>query len=141
MSPIRPTGPALRGNTIRIPPRAALKPQKPPFDTPRGPFYYDAMPGEPENQFSLTRASAEYMRPPKKQILISNTNSVPAQTNFLKWVKWRIAYDVSFNITLPSPTCTTNLWIFEIVDQGAGMGPSSPTFTNFRVTTTLYPLP
>jgi len=58
---------------------------------------------------------------------------------YLKWVKWRVAYDVYYTV-LPQETWYDKaIWIFEIIDQGDGMGPHTPSFVPFSEHVEEYP--
>jgi hypothetical protein len=67
-----------------------------------------------------------------------NTNG---EIEYLKWVKWRVTYDVGYTVTSTSVTTALNTWTFEIIGEGDGMGPHTPTFTVFTETGTDYSIP
>ena len=68
-------------------------------------------------------------------------NTSAERIEYLKWVKWRVAYDVSYEVSLTNVATTLNSWAFQIIDQGDGMGSHSPSFTGFSETATHYPIP
>ena len=72
--------------------------------------------------------------------LVAENTSVE-RIEYLKWVKWRVAYDVSYAVSLTNVATTLNRWIFQVIDQGDGMGSHSPSFTGVSETATYYPIP
>ena len=91
--------------------------------------------GQPGNPLTQITRDTTFMT----WLVAQNTTS--GQIEYLKWVKWRIAYDVGYVVTSTNVATTFNSWIFQIADQGDGMGPHTPTFTGFSETATHYPIP
>jgi alpha-tubulin suppressor-like RCC1 family protein len=54
------------------------------------------------------------------------------EKKFLKWIKWRIAFRVDFDVTLSADGTdvhfTKPTWRFEKLGEGDGVGPTNPTF-------------
>jgi hypothetical protein len=58
--------------------------------------------------------------------------AVSGHVKYLKWVKWRVAYDVGFVVTETNAMAVPNVWNFQIIDQGTGRGDHEPTFREFN---------
>ncbi len=68
-------------------------------------------------------------------------HNTSGEIKYLKWVKWRVAYDVGYTVTSTDVTTAIDTWTFEIIAEGDGMGPHTPTFTVFTPTITWYSIP
>lgn len=96
---------------------------------------WNPLSGKPNNPLTQTTRDTTFVT-----WLVAQHNETE-EIVYLKWVRWRVAYDAGYVVTTSDASTSQNAWTFQIIDQGEGIGPVTPSFTDFTETETYHTIP